>query len=161
MPETYVVTIQGAMLRRGFWLYVSEVTLPSGERALCVGRTGDSSSPNAQSPFNRLSQNLGTQNNNSMVRNHLGARGVDPIDCTLRLVGYGPVIEEPDVKDMTTHKPLRDRVGALEKRLAEDLEAAGYDVMNKVRCKAALDEHLYADVREAFAEEFPGLTPQG
>lgn len=31
----------------------------------------------------------------------------------------------------------------MEKRLAEDLGAAGYDVMNAVRSKAVLDEALY------------------
>ena len=49
MPETFTVTLDGAMLRRGFWLYVWEITTPNGEKVLYVGRTGDSSSPNAQS----------------------------------------------------------------------------------------------------------------
>ena len=58
---------------------------------------------------------------------------------------------------MEAHKPIRDQVAALEKRLAEDLKAAGYDVMNTVRSSAVLDEALYEEVRAAFAEEFPGL----
>ncbi len=42
----------------GFWFCVWEVTSGSGDEWLYVGRTRDSSSPNAQSPFFRLSQHL-------------------------------------------------------------------------------------------------------
>ncbi len=45
---TQVVQFDGAFLRRGFWLYVWEVTVPNGATIVYVGRTGDSSSPNAQ-----------------------------------------------------------------------------------------------------------------
>jgi hypothetical protein len=57
-PALHQLSLPGAMLARGFWLYVWEVTTTSGEKWLYVGRTGDSSSPNAQSPFARLSQHL-------------------------------------------------------------------------------------------------------
>ena len=145
------------MLRRGFWLYVWEITTPSGDKVLYVGRTGDSSSPNAQSLFNRMGQNLGTLSTSSMVRNNLEKRDVDPVEREFRMVGRGPVFDEPATKTMDAHKPIRDQVAALEKRLAEDLEAAGYDVMNTVRSSAVLDEVLYEQVRVAFAEELPGL----
>jgi hypothetical protein len=157
VPETFTVTLDGAMLRRGFWLYVWEITTPSGDKLLYVGRTGDSSSPNAQSLFNRMGQNLGTLATSSMVRNNLESRGVDPVDCEFRMVGHGPVFEEPVMKTMESHKPIRDQVAALEKKLAEDLKAAGYDVMNTVRSRAVLDEALHEQVRGAFANEFPGL----
>lgn len=157
MAETFTVTLDGAMLRRGFWLYVWEITTPNDDKVLYVGRTGDSSSPNAQSLFNRMGQNLGTLATSSMVRNNLEKRGVDPIDCQFRMVGRGPVFDEPATKTMETHKPIRDQVAALEKKLADDLTAAGYDVMNIVRSSAVLDETLYEQVRAAFAEEFPGL----
>jgi hypothetical protein len=85
MPETFVVTLDGAMLRRGFYLYVWEITPPDGKKVLYVGRTGDSSSPNAQSLFNRLGQNLGTLATSSMVRNNLEKRG-----SALRVSGQGP-----------------------------------------------------------------------
>ena len=42
------------MLARGFWLYVWEVTDSSGKKWLYVGRTGDSSSPNAQDRHSRV-----------------------------------------------------------------------------------------------------------
>jgi len=43
LPETYTLTIAGATLRRGFWLYVWDAAAPSGDRLLYVGRTGDNS----------------------------------------------------------------------------------------------------------------------
>jgi hypothetical protein len=58
---------------------------------------------------------------------------------------------------MARHKPLRNIVGAMEKVLAEDLVAAGYDVLNAVRCKWPLDVAAWAPVREAFAGHFPKL----
>jgi hypothetical protein len=58
---------------------------------------------------------------------------------------------------MQSHKPLRDRVGAAEKKLAEDLGDAGYEVMNDVRCNASLDEDVYKRVHAAFAARFGDL----
>lgn len=45
------------------------------------GRTGDNSSPNAQSPFNRMGQHLGFAKNSSALRTHLGKHGYEPEDC--------------------------------------------------------------------------------
>jgi hypothetical protein len=58
-PTTHVFSFDGKLLQRGFWLYVWEITAADHEVFYYVGRTGDSSSPNAQSPFNRMSQHLG------------------------------------------------------------------------------------------------------
>jgi len=120
-------------------------------------RTGDSSSPNAQSLFNRLGQNLGTLATSSMVRNNLEKRGIDPTQCQFDMIGYGPIFDEVPERNMEAHKPIRDKVGAAEKRLAEDLADAGYDIMNQVRCNAALDVEVYEQVRAAFAARFEGL----
>src|SRR4051812_20195199 len=146
------------MLRRGFWLYVWEIRAPEDMELLYVGRTGDNSSPYAQSLFNRLGQNLGTLPNASMVRNNLAKRRIDAADCRFRMVGHGPIFEEVPNQDFEAHKPIRDTVGALEKKLADDLKAAGYDVMNEVRWNAPLDAHLYEQVRPAFAAHFPRLS---
>ena len=158
MAKTFTVSLDGEMLRRGFYLYVWRITTPDGQRALYVGRTGDSSSPHAQSLFNRLGQNLGTLANASMVRNNLEKRGIDPVTCQFEMVGFGPIFEEMPGKDMAAHKPIRDKVAAVEKRLAEDLTAAGYDVMNVVRSNAPLDLDVYEPVKAAFAAEFPELA---
>lgn len=152
---TYEVALQGQMLERGFWLYIWEVTTSAGETLLYVGRTGDSSSANAQSPFNRMGQHLGSAKNSSMLRNHLSKGGIDPSDCTFHLVAHGPILDE--ASEMHTHAERRDIVGALENRLADDLRAAGYDVMNQVNCLKPLDDVLYTEVRSAFAARFPAL----
>ncbi|MBI5284758.1 MAG: hypothetical protein HY874_06655 [Chloroflexi bacterium] len=152
---TYSLTFTGRILQRGFWLYVWEVTLAGSSTLHYVGRTGDSSSRFAQSPFTRMGQHLGFAENSSMLRRHLTARGVTPEACTYRLVAHGPVLEE--AADLAGHRERRDVVSALEKALAEAMAAAGYTVMNTVKCRQRLDEELFAQVRAAFAAEFPAL----
>lgn len=53
------IRFEGGILQRGFWLYVWKVTPADQAPLYYVGRTGDSSSTNAQSPFNRMGQHLG------------------------------------------------------------------------------------------------------
>ncbi len=149
---TQVICFEGQLLQRGFWLYVWEVTTADGAVLLYVGRTGDSSSMNAQSPFVRMGQHVGYQQNSSMLRKYLEARNVDLEQCRFRQVAHGPIIEE--AADIETHRERRDAIAAMEKRLAEDLVAAGYEVMNPVACRKTLDAQLYADVRAAFAAHF-------
>ncbi len=55
MLKTHYMKFDGALLERGFWLYVWEITGDSSHHVY-VGRTGDSSSPHAQSPFKRIGQ---------------------------------------------------------------------------------------------------------
>lgn len=155
---TEVIEFDGALLQRGFWLYVWQVTEPGGGQVLYVGRTGDSSSPHAQSPFVRMGQHLGFQKNSSMLRTHLGHRGVDPARCTYRMFAHGPVLPEVPSGEMGDHKIARDRVAAIEHRLEKDLSDAGYAVLNTVTSKAPLDAELYVPVLAAFAEHLPRLT---
>jgi len=150
-PKTFTVSLDGGVLERGFWLYVWEVTSPDGRTLVYVGRTGDSSSANAQSPFARMGQHLGSARNSSMLRNHLGDHQVDPERCTFRLIAHGPIL--PEATGIEAHKESRDVIAAMEKKLAEDLKSAGYEVMNHVACHKPLDHDLYAAVRAAFAAE--------
>lgn len=150
--STYTVSLDGGFLARGFWIYVWEVRDPEGSVMLYVGRTGDSSSPNAQSPFNRMGQHLGFAKNSSMLRNHLQRRDVSPDLCSFRLVAHGPIL--PEAEDWQSHVIRRDLAAAVEKQLAEDCAAAGYDVLNSVASGKELDNELYAPVYAAFAEHF-------
>lgn len=150
--STYTVSLDGGFLARGFWIYVWEVRDPEGSVMLYVGRTGDSSSPNAQSPFNRMGQHLGFAKNSSMLRNHLQGRDVSPDLCSFRLVAHGPIL--PEAEDWKSHVIRRDLAAAVEKQLAEDCAAAGYDVLNSVASGKELDDDLYAPVRAAFTEHF-------
>jgi hypothetical protein len=73
------------------------------------------------------------------------------------MVGYGPILDEPEDKTMEAHKPLRDEVGAAQRKLAEDLKDAGHDVMDEVRRNAPLDEEVSKPVWAAFAARFPAV----
>lgn len=62
-PATHCLDFDGRILQCGFWLYVWKITPRTGPAFHYVGRTGDSSSFNAQSPFNRMGQHLGFKKN--------------------------------------------------------------------------------------------------
>lgn len=48
-PGLQTLTFDGAILQRGFWLYVWEITPVGAAPLYYVGRTGESSSTHAQS----------------------------------------------------------------------------------------------------------------
>jgi hypothetical protein len=122
-----------------------------------VGRTGDSSSSNAQSPFNRMGQHLGFNPKNNVLRSHLEDKGVKVESCEFRLVAYGPILDEAGTGE--GHYAARDIIASLEKALADALKVSGYDVLNTVNCRKELDRNLWAKVQEAFAAHFPKLKP--
>lgn len=148
----------GGILQRGFWLYIWKITPPNGEPLHYIGRTGDSSSTKAQSPFNRMGQHLGFAKTSCMLRTHLGHHGVKPEECTFHLVSVGPIEAESREEGRVEHDHRRDRVAAMERALAEGLKAAGYRVMNEVNSRKPLDAARFAEVRAAFAAAFPSLS---
>lgn len=158
--DLHEVRFNGGVLQRGFWLYIWEVTPLKGRALYYVGRTGDSSSTNAQSPFNPMGQHLGFARNSNMLRRHLGEQGIEPERCDFRLVAVGPLEEESQASSRDEHDDRRDRVAAMEKALAETLTAAGCRVMNRVVSRKALDGARFAQVRAAFARAFPDLARQ-
>lgn len=172
---TYTLTPPGPMLKRGFWLYVWRIVAPDGAELLYVGRTGDNSSPNASPAYIRFDQHLGTAKTQNALRRHLTGRGIAPEACReFDLVAHGPVhpeVEKPadfDHKDAATrlalmeqHVPLRDSVSAMEKRLADDLAAAGYEVMNTVSWKPTITDEDWHPIRAAFTPAFPMLAALG
>jgi hypothetical protein len=76
---SYALTFNGGLLRRGFWLYIWEIKTPEQTRLYYVGRAGDSSSSNAQSPFNRMGQHLGFNGKSNVLRRRLIGEGVASI----------------------------------------------------------------------------------
>ncbi|RWX22089.1 hypothetical protein [Rhizobium leguminosarum] len=158
------LTLPGPMLRRGFWLYVWVVETPQGDM-LYVGRTGDNSSPHATAPYTRMGQHLGFAKNQNALRRHLSDRGLKAEDCaSFDLVAFGPLYDEVEKREglsradlMKLHMPTRDIVGALEKALAEELKAAGYDVLNTVKSKHPPDLEGWSAARQAFSQRFPKL----
>ena len=154
---THKLVLPGPVLERGFWLYVWRVETPTGE-CLYVGRTGDSSSPNATPPYQRLGQYLGHQPAQNMLRKNLEKKGIKPEDCrAFHLIAHGPLFPEAAPKVMALHKPIPDKVAALEKALASALKESGYEVINTVHCRRPLDAQLFASVLAAFAVYFPAL----
>lgn len=154
--STHVISFSGTILARGFWLYVWEITAADHRKFYYVGRTGDSSSLNAQSPFSRLSQHLGMNPSSNALRRHLLNEGLNPETCTTyRLVSCGPLFPEENI--LKQHQVSRDVVAALEKALAEAMSRAGYSVLNTVRCRKPLDTKLFAKVQAEFAAHFPAL----
>jgi hypothetical protein len=55
--HSYSMTFDGHLLNRGFWPYVWRIQGPVSHHVY-VGRTGDSSSAHASSPFKRIGQHL-------------------------------------------------------------------------------------------------------
>lgn len=124
----YTMTFHGAILARGFWLYVWDIK-GQGKRVFYVGRTGDSSSPNASSPFRRIGQHLDVRQKakaNALAR-RLAAAGINPSKCSFKMIGIGPL--HPEQPDFVRHKVYRNRVAALEHQLAQHLRSRGFEVL--------------------------------
>jgi len=155
-PATHAFAFSGQLLQRGFWLYVWEIRPRDGTTIHYVGRTGDSSSQNAQSPFNRMGQHLGFNDKSNVLRKRLQKRGIAPEACEFRLVAHGPILAETE--SLEEHRRARDVVAALEKALAEAMCAAGYEVINTVACRKPLDDAQFTLVREGFARHFSKLA---
>lgn len=154
-PTTHELMFQGAILERGFWLYVWDITTEGKNHLYYVGRTGDSSSNNAQSAFNRMGQHLGFNKNSNVLRPRLESKGIDANRCAFRLVAYGPILDE--AKTLEQHRLRRDRVAAMEKALADAMTKAGYMVINPVYCCTQPEIEAFAEVRRAFAKHFEKL----
>lgn len=152
---THGLAFNGKLLRRGFWLYAWEV-VTQRDTLYYVGRTGDSSSRNAQSPFNRMSEHLGFNVRNNVLRRGLENLGWDPSDCQFRLVAHGSIFEEAATDEQ--HRDRRDSIAAPEKALADGMDGAGCRVSNPAYCRKPVDETLLIDVRRAFAVDFCKLA---
>ena len=154
------LTFPGTITERGFWLYVCRIESPAGE-LLYVGRTGDSSSSRATSPFTRIGLHLGNNRRQARIRHYLETRNppIEPSDCReFQIVAYGPM--NPEVQGWNAHKVERDRVAAMERALADALGVpGGYTVLNKVNCRIVPDINLWQEVREEFAQSFPRIGP--
>jgi hypothetical protein len=153
--KTLELKFNGELLQRGFWLYVWEIQTPKKTLLYYVGRTGDSSSINAQSPFNRMGQHLGFNEKSNVLRRHLKGKKINPDSCSFRLIAHGPILKEAKTKD--EHRKRRDSIAAMEKALANEMTEVGYKVINTVNCRKKLDAPKFALVRAAFAVHFEML----
>lgn len=152
--EVSRATFGGAILKRGFWLYLVEVVSSSGRRAVYVGRTGDTSSPYAASLFTRIAGHLNDRKSakaNSLLK-RLIEHDLACTDCSYRLVGIGPVFDQQ--ANMEQHKPLRDEMAGLERAVADYLREQGHDVLGDHPKPRMVDAALLATVLNLVDEEF-------
>jgi hypothetical protein len=128
MLRSYGMRFDGNLLNRGFWLYVWEIKGPTSHHVY-VGRTGDSSSPHASSPFKRIGQHLDPAPNakGNALRRHLERTGVNFNQCSFEMIAIGPIWQEKITFD--AHRPIRDRMAALERAIADELRNRGYVVL--------------------------------
>jgi len=143
--KVHTLKFKGALLERGFWLYIWKVG-DGGRQVFYVGRTGDSSSRYAASPFNRLGQHLDMRPNakgNALLRN-LKGEGLDPKCCDYQLVAVGPIFSEQ--KTLDKHRSFRDKIAPLENALAQHLKSQGYRVIGKHSSRKVKDEELFSQI---------------
>ncbi len=145
LPSARTISFEGELLRRGFWLYAWRIT--AGERSVYyVGRTGDSSSNNAASPFNRIGTHLDARPNakaNSLTR-RLVDTGLQPEDCVFRMAAVGPLF--PEQESFDAHRPVRDIMATLEHKVACELRRRGHEVLGVHSPGASASAELVAHV---------------
>lgn len=143
--QVHGLKFSGALIERGFWLYVWKVDWRDN-RILYVGRTGDSSSKYAASPFNRLGQHLDIRPKataNTLLRN-IKSEGFDPAECQFELIAIGPLFPEQD--NIDDHRKYRDIISPLESGLAQYLKGQGYNVIGNHPKKREKDEKLFKKI---------------
>lgn len=151
--KVHRVSFDGGMLERGFWLYAWLIKCGS-ERAVYVGRTGDSSSQFAASPFSRLGRHLDLRTNARANTLLLQVRklGWDPLMCHYELVALGPIF--PEQTDLVQHRSKRDIVAPLETKLALLFERDGFKVLGSHGEQRAADKGLQGQIEQAFHKVF-------
>jgi hypothetical protein len=154
IPTLHQLEIEGALLTRGFWLYIWEISVRDGHTLHYVGKTGDKPSGRSQSPFDRVSKHLGDNPNNNALRRHLRTKEVDPENSRFRFHAYGPLFSNELTAE---HGVLCDNMSGLEKALASALRNAGYEVVNEVHSRHSADPDQFERIRSSFAAKFPKL----
>ena len=157
MLQSYSMTFDGHLLNRGFWLYVWQIKGPLSHHVY-VGRTGDSSSPRASSPFKRIGQHLDPSPNakGNALGKQLRRAGVKCEDCSFEMIAIGPIF--PEQGDFEAHKPVRDLMAALERAIADELSQRGYVVLGTHPRVGSPDEALLQQLRVLLGPKFPDLT---
>jgi len=152
--EVARATFDGAILKRGFWLYLVEIVTSRGRHLVYVGRTGDTSSPYAASLFTRMTGHLNDRK--SAKANSLLKRIVEQElacqDCSYRFVGIGPVFEQQAT--MEAHKPLRDQMAGLERAVADHLREKGYALLGDHPKARMVEAELLATTLNLVDQEF-------
>ena len=140
------MAFNGEILERGFWLYVWEIS-QNNNKYIYVGRTGDSSSAHASSPFNRIGQHLDFRENakgNSLAK-RLKAAGVNPKKSNFRMLALGPLF--PEQETFEAHVPFRDQMATFEYELASYLRVNNYNVLGIHNKGAGVLENTLSEIK--------------
>ena len=131
------VSFQGSILKRGFWIYAWRIN--SGNRVVYyVGRTGDSSSIFASSPFIRMGRHLDLKKKakgNSLARRLWEAK-LNPEDCDFECLAFGPIFREQ--AQVGQHRIFRDRTAAIESFVACQLREHKHEVVGNHHCRTPI-----------------------
>ncbi len=154
MINSYSMKFDGHLLNRGFWLYVWEIKGPLSHH-IYVGRTGDSSSPHASSPFKRIGQHLdpGPNAKGNALGKQLQRAGVKYEECSFEMVAIGPIW--PEQADFEAHKPVRDQMAALERGVTDELRQRGYQVLGTHPRAGTPDEAVLRQLLALLDPKFP------
>lgn len=149
--------LPSALLERGFWLYVWKIQEGHNTRPIFyVGMTGDTGSYSAQSPINRVSAHLGSNEYANALRQYAEKKKINLNSCwKIELAAFGPISTVPAITDDASkalYRAERRKVAALEKALWTALKEDGYAMLNECpKCISAHDSAHLASIRESFA----------
>lgn len=151
--KVHRISFDGGLLERGFWLYAWLLKC-GAEKAVYVGRTGDSSSQFAASPFSRLGQHLDVRPSATanMLLRQVRKLGWDPLECQYELVAFGPIF--PEQADLVQHRSKRDIIAPLETELALLFKNEGFNVIGSHGKHRAADQRLLEQISRAFHRVF-------
>ncbi len=154
MSALHQIALPPSLLKKGFWIYIWRIRRLEHPPAFYVGMTGDAGSFSAQSPLNRFSAHLGTNERSNALRRYLAAKGIEVQDCQgLDFAAYGPIGDVPT--ERSAYRVARTKIAALEKRLWQEIQEAGMDMLNRCpTCKTRHDHTTFAAMRAAFAPFF-------
>src|SRR6266852_3827687 len=113
MLQSFSMSFDGHLLKRGFWLYVWNIKGPRSHYVY-VGRIGQHLDPSPKAKGNALG-------------NQLRKAGVDYEECSFEMVAVGPIY--PEQTTFAAHVPLRDQMAALERAVADELRQHGHLVL--------------------------------
>ncbi len=145
------MAFNGEILERGFWLYVWEIS-QDNNKYIYVGRTGDSSSAHASSPFNRIGQHLDFRDNakgNSLAK-RLKEAGVNPKKSNFRMLALGPLF--PEQETFKEHVPFRDQMATFEYELANHLKNNKYNVLGIHHQSSDVSEKTLSEIKVKVTE---------
>ena len=145
--NSHTMSFDGRILERGFWLYIWEIFFER-KKYFYVGRTGDSSSPNASSPFNRIGQHLDFRPNakGNALAKRLKEAGINPKSSRFRMLALGPIFQEQDTFE--SHKPYRDQMATFEYELASHLRSHGLAVLGIHHKGSSVTETIIDEMRQ-------------